>query len=241
VSAQSSAYAVTEWRIACSYGASIAVPVVLVLSSRCFMKVEEPTRWAGSMPRPSITPADFAALVHERATSAISDDKGNNGVSDGPDPLAGIQLKHTVPEYLKAFRTLRSTPRPCKHWLGSDWQRRLADKLIEQKKKNPDGVKLQQGAGADSLQQENKPAEPRKPEASKATAGTQAFMDQLATRRREELKKREEKLAADRREQERVARVSGKVLTYMKFLFSFHTDKQFSHTNKHAIMNVTSL
>lgn len=180
------------------------------------MRVEEPTRWACSIPRPSITPSDFSTLVKERASAAAPSDTGGNN-HELPKPSAGIQLKHTVPEYLDAFKTLHVAPRPCKHWLGSKWQRQLADVLIEQKKKKSDDGKVQQGTGAPAVASTSAAAEaPQRAEAKASGPSTvgmsQAFMDQLKTRRRDELKKAQEKAAGERREQERVARMNTKVL-----------------------------
>lgn len=186
------------------------------------MKVEEPARWACSITRPSITPSDFCALVKERATTSApsGDTHGNNSTHPVPEPSAGIQLKHSVPEYLDAFRTLHATPRPCKHWLGSKWQRQLAEQVIEQKKKPGDG-KAQQGTGAECLASKGtvparaERAEPPKASGPSTVGMSHAFMDQLKTRRRDELKKAQGKAAEERREKERVAQMNAKVLTCM--------------------------
>lgn len=178
------------------------------------MKGEESIQWAGTIAAPSITPAAFCALVSERATtSAPPVDSGGNSVHDGPDPSAGIQLKYTVPEYLEAFRTLRVTPRPCKQWLGSKWQRQLAELIIEQKK-NPASGKAQQGAGCSQTPVDSTAAMRERSEAkAPSTVGmSQAFVDQLKTRRRDELKKAQEKAAEEKRNQERLARTNAKVL-----------------------------
>lgn len=177
------------------------------------MKFEEP-RWACSIPaRPSITPSEFCALVNERATTATPSEHndGNNSNShEGPGTGAGIHLKHTVPEYLEAFRSLHVAPRPCKHWMGSKWQRQLADLVIEQKKKRPDDAKAQQEPGA-ANEAASAPAKSEKGSGPSTVGMSQAFMDQLKTRRRDELKKAQEKAAEERREQERLARINEKV------------------------------
>lgn len=181
------------------------------------MRGDEPIVWAGTIAPPSITPAGFCALVAERATTSAL--PGNLGISssaqDGPDPSAGIHLKYTVQEYLEAFRTLHVTPRPCKHWLGSEWQRGLAELHIE-KKSRPDAGKAQQGAGAHtSLDTKLEVSERSEVKAAAPSTGgmDQAFMEKLITRKHDELAKTRAKAEGEKREQERLKRTNAKVLT----------------------------
>jgi hypothetical protein len=175
----------------------------------------------------SLTPIEFCALVEARASCVSAGDV--RGASCAPPEASGMPqqpsctlLKHAVKQYIDTYKKLPLKPRPCKHWLGSAWQRKLADVIIEKSEPTDD---KQEGRDRDDAPKVHvRSVEAAVPagirSAGPSTDMSQAFMDQLKSRRRDELKKAQEKAEEERRENERIAHSNAKVMVIMSEAFA---------------------
>lgn len=174
---------------------------------------ERGPEWIGRLPV-TITPNEFHNLVHARMACRSSPAPTNCVPPTQLDITSAHKSlpddsKFSKSQYLKAFKSLALTPKPSTSWLGSSWQRKRAESLLNQ---TAPAARAAYAAAPDGPSEyfnvrQMKSRPPNDVELGKPDP----FLLELQARRRDELRKSREKEEERQRLQQEQARTSYKV------------------------------